>query len=356
MNSFANISRETIQELLQYYMRGSKKIAKALGIDLSETYELRLAPFAEGEYNINLLLSLEKTHARWVVRLAKSSQMHLEQQITYEAHALELLETSARTPRLYFVDDTKEALPFGFLIEAYLDGRPLVYEKDLAQAAAILADVHSVPVPSARKLIAPPSQLKIIADECRAMFDLYRSWANADKALIAWVDERFIQVEALLAQEQREKHRSSQNETLHIVNTELNSNNFLINEGSQSFLVDWEKPLLGSVAQDLGAFLVVTTTLWKSDTVLQKEQRQEFLELYTSAVAGRFCCENIELKVNRFLALCSLRGITWCAMAFFQHESKLRPLQDDYTFLRVQKFISQEFCSNVYHDYWKSLI
>ena len=40
------------------------------------------------------------------------------------------------------------------------------------------------------------------------------------------------------------------------INTELNSGNFLINgAGKDNYLVDWEKALLGDMAQDLGHFL-----------------------------------------------------------------------------------------------------
>ena len=50
-----------------------------------------------------------------------------------------------------------------------------------------------------------------------------------------------------------------------MVNTELNSGNFLIDPQGVSSLVDWEKPLVSEPGQDLGHFLAPTTTFWKTD-------------------------------------------------------------------------------------------
>ena len=52
------------------------------------------------------------------------------------------------------------------------------------------------------------------------------------------------------------------------INTELNSTNFLVDDSGFVRLVDWEKPLYGDPAQDLGHLLAPTTTFWKTDTVL----------------------------------------------------------------------------------------
>ena len=57
------------------------------------------------------------------------------------------------------------------------------------------------------------------------------------------------------------------------INTELNSTNFLIGgEGKPNYLIDWEKPLFGDPAQDLGHFLAPTTTffpcLWMREAVI----------------------------------------------------------------------------------------
>ena len=70
---------------------------------------------------------------------------------------------------------------------------------------------------------------------------------------------------------------------------ELNSTNFLIGgEGKPNYLIDWEKPLFGDPAQDLGHFLAPTTTFWKTDVILKEEEIENFLNEYLKCVGARF--------------------------------------------------------------------
>ncbi len=114
---------------------------------LSEYYKLESELLGRGEYNINYLFTLEDATKR-VIRFNTKSQMDLENQIGYEYNALKILEKSGRTPQVYYLDDSKNELDYGVLVMEYLPGKPLVYEKDLKKVAHILADIHSVEVPS----------------------------------------------------------------------------------------------------------------------------------------------------------------------------------------------------------------
>ena len=63
------------------------------------------------------------------------------------------------------------------------------------------------------------------------------------------------------------------------INTELNSTNFLIGgEGKPNYLIDWEKPLFGDPAQDLGHFLAPTTTFWKTEYDIEGRRDRKFSE------------------------------------------------------------------------------
>ena len=99
---------------------------------------------AQGEYNINYIFAHPITGKKLVLRVNCGSQMHLDNQITYEYRALELLERSGRTPAVYYVDDTKQFINNGVLVMEYLPGHPLIYEKEMDKALAVLADIHSV--------------------------------------------------------------------------------------------------------------------------------------------------------------------------------------------------------------------
>ena len=68
---------------------------EALGLprEVCEEY----VPLAQGEYNVNYLFRHPVDGRQLVLRVNAGSQMHLDRQIEYEAHALELLKGSGRT-------------------------------------------------------------------------------------------------------------------------------------------------------------------------------------------------------------------------------------------------------------------
>ncbi len=73
---------------------------------------------------------------------------------------------------------------------------------------------------------------------------------------------------------------------LTVINTEVNSHNFIVNNDLQTcHLIDWEKPILGEPAQDLSMFLIATTTMWKRNYVLSLEDEEVFIKAYLKTPA-----------------------------------------------------------------------
>ena len=95
-----------------------KGYRESLGLLEEVTEEYRM--LAQGEYNRNYLFLHPVTGKKLILRVNIGSQMHLEDQIGYEFHALELLKDSGRTPSPLYVDGTKEKLPFGVMVMEYL--------------------------------------------------------------------------------------------------------------------------------------------------------------------------------------------------------------------------------------------
>ena len=85
-------------EILRRIAEPSYREALALGTEVREEYHF----LASGEYNENFVFTHPDTGKKYVLRVNHGSQMQLERQISYEAHALSLLEKSGRTPKLYY--------------------------------------------------------------------------------------------------------------------------------------------------------------------------------------------------------------------------------------------------------------
>ena len=196
--------------------------------------ELALSPLGQGEYNLNYSFLHPETGQRLVLRLNTGSQMHLDRQIEYEFSALQALLPSGRTPRPLFCDGSRSILLYGVLVMEWLPGRALRYETDLETAAEILSDIHALPVPPDCALLSPASPARSIYEECLAMADCYLTWDRADPAA--------AQLLEALIREIGQLPLDGRGGPWCMVNTELNSGNFLINEGARSYLWTGRSP------------------------------------------------------------------------------------------------------------------
>ncbi len=320
---------------LEQYVQCSK-YREALGLPREVTEEYKL--LAQGEYNINYIFTHPVTKKKLLLRVNCGSQMHLKNQIEYEYHALELLKDSGRTPKVLYVDGSLEKLEHGVLVMEYLPGEVLDYHKDMKLAAACLADIHSVRILEDSGLICPDNPLKAILEECEEMVKTYMDsplGCEETKAMIRkMLDDGWKRLERA---ENQDVYRCC-------INTELNSTNFLINgEGNTDYLIDWEKPLYGDPAQDLGHFLAPTTTFWKTDVILSDRQIEEFLDEYIRAVDGRFPVDGLKERVYTFIPITCLRGVTWCAMAWVQYQQPDKLIFNESTYRKLEAYLSHEF-------------
>ena len=315
-----------------------------LGISPGDAVSFEL--LGHGEYNLNYTFLHPLTGEKLVLRIPMGSQMHLSNQVRYEFEALRLLEHSGRTPIPHYIDDSKTIIPYGFLVMSFILGRALRYETDLAQAANCLADIHNLKIPADTHLLAPENPLGAVLDECFAMSAHYLNSGIGSpevKRQIADLLERGKKIVEGASAGQRERC---------LVNTELNSGNFLVNDSEQrTSLVDWEKPLYACAGQDLGHFLAPTTTLWKTDTILGEREIQGFMRDYCAASSRYSDPEELWRETLPFFTMTCLRGITWCSMAWVEYQRPDRALKDEFTFEKIKTYTTPEFLERIRKDY-----
>ena len=323
-------------DVFQQYLRSDAFLAP---LGLPGGTRLEFSTLGQGEYNRNYRFRHPVTGQELVLRINTGSQMHLADQIGYEFSALKALEPSGRTPKAFFCDSGMQCL-----VMEYLPGRPLRYETDLDDAAEIFADIHALPIPADSGLLEPENPLAAILEECRRMVSHYESWDRADpEALrLLGVLEKEISARDLSAPAGIRKC---------MVNTEVNSGNFLIDPGGRSCLIDWEKPLISEPAQDLGHFLVPTTTFWKTDVILSPEQIRHFTARYQRAVGGRFETDSLRDRLPLYFTVTCLRGVTWCAMALREYSQPGRALSNPDTFEKIRAYLRPDFLENLLKNY-----
>jgi aminoglycoside phosphotransferase (APT) family kinase protein len=312
----------------------------------------QVRPLAQGEYNMNYLVSQGARH--WVFRVNIGTQIDRDDQIRYEFRALQLLEETGVTPRPYYVDDAPGLTDaagntYGVLLMEYLPGEMLDYRRDLEAAARLFARVHTCPIAEEENhLIREARPLSMTFEECSRLLPIYLESDLADPALrdylrevLAWADEA------------RHNERYFLEDSWPcIINTEVNSGNFIANRRQGTLhLVDWEKPLWGDPSQDLSHFCVPTTTLWKTDYRMSPADKTRFLRAYQDAIDDVHLRETIEARVRLRDPFNCLRGISWSAMAWVTYQTGDHALRNEDTFRKVDAYLDLEFVRGLFDPY-----
>ena len=320
------------------------------GLGLPENVEEKYELLAAGEYNVNLSFIHPISGEKLILRINQGSQMHLESQIEYEANTLRLLKDSGRTPRLYYVDGSKKYLDKGILVMEYLPGVALDYEKDLMKAADILVDIHRQALPGESGLIEAGSGFSFVLDECEEMFKHYTESKYADKD----IENRIRHLLDMGWKLSKSGEVSFDGLYKCLINTELNSTNFLINEEGKNYLIDWEKAVFGYPAQDIGHFLAPTSTFWKTDIILTKAEIDDFITRYIEK-AGRYSdTKGIRGTALAFIKINCLRGLSWCAMAFVQYKEADKEIMNESTRIKLGQYLEDSFISGIEEIFEKS--
>jgi Phosphotransferase enzyme family. len=303
---------------------------------------------AQGEYNENWLLLAQGS--KQVLRINHGSQLGLADQIEYEFRVLQLLSESRVTPRPLALASAGCGLGNGALLMEYLPGGPLAYERDAEKAARIFARVHSVEIPEdvlskspeSGGLLRQADPVRDIADESLGLIRRHlpdHAKPDVGKRLLAYHAE-IMELHAATQEEFRCEPQV-------IVNTEVNSGNFLV-EGTQAWLVDWEKAVISSRHQDLGHFLAPTTTLWKTDYRFTPEARTAFLAEYarqwkreTGEVLDPEALDHRTAILEKTILL---RGLSWCFMAYHEYAQAERALRNEDTFATIKRYLDGVEC------------
>ena len=347
-------------DLLERISKRAYREALHLPMEVTEEY----AFLARGEYNENFVFTHPESGKKYVLRVNHGSQMHLKKQISYEAHALSLLEKSGRVPKVYYAEEKGDK---GILLMDFLEGRALHYETDLSVAGQILADIHCTKYEREKdqgelRLLSPENPLYAMLSESASLLRSY--------ALSPFMEEEiYNRVHTLWrkgADLEKKYAKTLFVKDFCIINTELNSGNFLIQDEEKNFeekpetdisshLIDWEKPLYAHFAQDLGHFLAPTTSFWKTDSILDERDRALFFQAYKEALAGRRNFSGIEEQTELFILFNCIRGLSWCAYAYAEYQ-KGRDIQNEDTFRKIKAYLTDPFLSSVEELFQESRI
>jgi thiamine kinase-like enzyme len=284
---------------------------------------------AAGEYNENYHIA-SSDGRQFVFRINRGSQLALENQIQYEYLALESLSSSGVTPQPFFFDPAPNEFDAGVLLMEFLPGRALQYETDSGKAAIVFSKTHQIPPSPA--LIRQPDPVAEIIRESEGLLARYPHHPRTE------INNRLREYADTLKSRYQNSEKIFIDDIQCIVNTEVNSGNFLIHDGKAA-LVDWEKAVVSCAYQDLAHFTVPTTTLWKSDFVFDADGLRSFLITYLENADLPINLTELMAKTEILKETILLRGLSWCYMAYYEYVENIRAIRNEDTFKKIKCYL-----------------
>ena len=133
----------------------------------------------------------------------------------------------------------------------------------------------------------------------------------------------------------------------HVINnTEVNSHNFII--GDNSYLIDWEKPVISDPCQDITQFLAITTTLWKQNYILSDYEINEFYKSYLENINED---KNIRERVSIYSPYLYLRALSWCAGAYLEYQDPNKDIRNIDTYNKIKEYLDIDFMKKILKPY-----
>ena len=344
---------------------------KAKSIDNECTnFNINIEKLANGEYNenftinVNMVCKNKKLSFKDVLRINRGSQLGIAEQLSYEYKALEYLDKTGITPKPILIDTSKKDIDKDYMVMEFIEGRWLDYNTDLDLAIEALVSLHSYSrVDQADykgTFITSLNPYKAILNESESMYKKYKESIYFNYKIGDAIDEIFRQVKKISEKYCCENHEFKKNKNdfdYVLINTELNSSNFLV-DGDKCYIVDWEKPIWGDKEQDLGHFLAPTTTFWKTDILFTKYKCDDFLEKYYKKYIEK---KHMELNEDEYLVfkekvydyiVCNcLRGLTWCLMAYVEYTEAKKELMNEFTYKKINQYMNLDYIDFIIKNY-----
>ncbi|GAF38258.1 choline kinase [Agrilactobacillus composti DSM 18527 = JCM 14202] len=212
-----------IEKILTYLK--VKEIPKLLGLQPT----VKVTFLAQGEYNQNFLLTDGQNPQQFVLRFNYGSQLPIDNQIRYEYQALQWLQRSHVTPKVYYVDDSQDFFDQGLLIEAFLPGRPLDYHQDLTVAARIFGRIHRLKIDRQAQQQFLAEKQDILAARVRECTTLLTP-VFASKVIAQPVQQLLADALDNCRQHVAQQRFFTDLDLWAVNNTEVNSHNFIIGQ------------------------------------------------------------------------------------------------------------------------------
>ena len=273
---------------------------------LEQTEQVEVVNMFAGAYNLNYHVRVGDKDL--IFRINIEQQSGLSDQIEYEYMALKYLDGRGIAPKTYYLDNSKNRINFGILIQEHLEGPPLSFAvKEIPEIAALLANLHGLNPPSDLPWLSWDDPLTCNYQQVKGDLESYEAKKTPDPQLVSFSRKMLKKCESI---PNKYGHLFSADRLNH---TDVVRDNFVTTDHGIR-LIDWEKPRLDDCSYDICCFLCEPAQLWCthiSDKVYSPAERQMFLQAYVKS--SGIDMDELYEKVNIRMPLVALHWVLWGA-------------------------------------------
>ena len=272
-----------------------------LAVDHMDT--VKFHKMTPGAYNLNFHVSVG--HKDFIFRVNIEQQSGLIKRVEYEYRILKFLADHSIAPAAYHIDDSRGHFEFDILIEQFLAGPHLSYQKkQVLEVAEFLAKLHRLPPQGINFIVWSDPLYDTYRLAEKDLVD-YKTRKTAEEKIINLSDRILKKIKLQISKSDLPFQADSLN------HTDVVCDNFI--RTSQGLrMIDWEKPRVDDCSYDLGCFLSEPAQLWCTTDVMKAEDGRAFLEEYArlSNKNGELLAEKVRLREP----MISLHWILWGAI------------------------------------------
>lgn len=82
---------------------------------------------------------------------------------------------------------------------------------------------------------------------------------------------------------------------------------------------------------------------------------EDFVRMYIEKVNGRFETKNLWDKLEKYIIITCLRGITWCSMAWVEYQNPDKLIRNEFTYNKIENYLKESFLLNIEDEYFNKL-
>lgn len=290
----------------------------------------------------------------WLVRVKKASLRGDRSGAYYEYRVLRLISGLDSSPRVFYVDTSKEKLDADFLTLEYVPGRPFEPERDSVKVGTLFGRLHSLEGGDAGAFLEEDAASLVdaldYAEKRLSASPLLRRLDSSLKSylvdLLAWATEE-VKKNAYFEADPYEVvlHRAGR------------PSDIVIQRATEkAVLLDWEDSALGEPSRDLAFFLSPLVTYWDSGFVFSRREISEFFAAYRGALRDAHLADTITDRVRLREPFVNLSVLAWLISQALPDAIDQRETMDAETLRRLADLLNLAFLRRVFDPYLEGRI